>query len=163
LASQTTAAYQSAEYELVPSRTGAQRTPDCSGDAIAYSLTFENAALRKAGADNPRFDFFVPVDSQCPISGFVAVRSPSGTVIEPKVTRDQALRLVRDAGDKVPTNWPLSRAYLYPREGASSPGWNWNLYYSEPSTGGDCWRSAHVVLDAETGAVLSALIDTACS
>lgn len=161
LASSTNPSYQQTQYELVPDLTGVQRSTDCHGVAVAYQLTFEYAALRRVNAESSRISFFFPVDPDCPATGFVAVRAADGTIVEPQVSREQAIEASHHDSGHVPADWLLTHATVLPRPETPVAGWQWDVYFREPSKG-DCFRTRDVVVDGKTGRVLASTESTTC-
>jgi hypothetical protein len=161
LAERTSDSYQQTNYLLLQEGTSALRLRDCSGEAVAYEINFEYAALRRVDSEWVRIGLFVPVDPNCPASGFASVRTADGTIIEPKLSRLAAADTAQRVVDPLPNGWTFSRAVLRAETEGPDLGWKWGVYFRGPEQGG-CYEQRNVAVDAITGNVLSNTVDTTC-
>jgi hypothetical protein len=161
LAERTSASYQQANYVLLQDGTSALRLDDCRGEAVAYEINFEYAALRRVDSDWVRIGLFIPVDPSCPGSGFASVKATDGTIMEPKLPKSAATDAARRVVDPLPEGWAFWRATLRAETEGPNLGWKWQIKFRGPEQGG-CYEQRNVEVNAVTGTVLSNTVDATC-
>ena len=146
LAGQSSESLQAERFSLLPGKTSVDRRIDCEGEAVAYSLTFEYAPFRLLGSDRPWYEVFVPADPGCNVVGDVLLQSWTGEVIDPTITRQQAISIARRDGG-APAGVDVAEARI---QRSAEAGWEWRIDF------GDCAVET-VTVDAVSGIVRLAL------
>jgi hypothetical protein len=147
LASKSSESLQTERFSLMPEKSWVERRVDCEGEAIAYSVTFEYAPFRRLGADRPWYELYVPADPTCEVIGDVQIRSENGEVVDPTISRQEAIAIARRDGGAAGVGVAEARIV---RGSENGTVWRWRIDF------GDCAVET-VEIDAVSGVVVLAL------
>jgi hypothetical protein len=159
IAAATSRSYQATNYRLLTEHVHFQRDGDCSGRPIGYSLLYRYSPLSTDPSASVEVTVYVPSAVECPTTGVVVLRDAGGAIVEPKIPRDEAIRLARNRWPDAPSDW-TSSASLSTIMGRPQYGWRWLVGFTGPGT--SCWPTKSTTVDANSGKLLSSDDGTDC-
>jgi hypothetical protein len=160
LATATSPEYAARSYVRIEGRFGEIVSSSKDGTTSTYWLEYEYGPLKRIGADPATVTVRVPATPGTHAYGNVVLRDSGGNIVEPRVTRREAVDTVAAlnlahfdrARLRTSLSPPTPHAYR----------WTWLISIPHPHEDGSSgWVSTAVTVDAVTGEVISRETDYA--
>jgi hypothetical protein len=132
------------------------------GGGYIYRLMYEYLPFKRIGEDQARISVRI-IDKLgiMPSDQYVACGT-IGNTCEPRITKDQAIKIAAAKSRLIPLNKKNARAvFITPRDDRSGLTWTWETYFPQ-KTGSECYSDIVVRVDAVSGLASEARTRQSC-